>query len=194
MSSSFTPSDAIDMSSEKTWPSSLGLLDWDSTTPLNVDSRYTGTTVDPNFTTIAKLPRYAKFGKLSAEAPDAPSAQAAENTTVEGDAFRPSRRVRTAPGGGHTNIFGYEEEEDDALASAPPKRADADAHDATEKKAVGSVETQASEHKPSRRVRTHPGGKDSIGSLWDADDPEEFKPTRRVREGPGGQDHLTGFW
>lgn len=47
--------------------------------------------------------------------------------------------------------------------------------------------------KPTRRVRDNPGGKDSIGSLWDEVKPGEFdfKPTRRVRQGPGGKDSVS---
>lgn len=36
------------------------------------------------------------------------------------DAFKPSRRVRSVPGGGHTDIFSAEAE-DDALSTAPLK-------------------------------------------------------------------------
>lgn len=42
-------------------------------------------------------------------------------TSGAGDGFRPSRRVRTTPGGAHTNIFGHEDD-DDALANAPPRQ------------------------------------------------------------------------
>ena len=109
--------------------------------------RYTGTTVDPNFTNIQKLPRaskswlplfsnlqlshgragYAQFGKLSG---DADVGQGSTATTTASSAstsqaapatdFKPTRRVREPPGGSHSNIFQYDGE-DDALAYAPPK-------------------------------------------------------------------------
>jgi hypothetical protein len=37
-----------------------------------------------------------------------------------GEPFKPSRRVRQAPGGGHTDIFAHDDE-GDALSMAPPK-------------------------------------------------------------------------
>ena len=39
--------------------------------------------------------------------------------STEKDAFVPSRRVRTVPGGPHTDIFARDDE-DDALSQAPP--------------------------------------------------------------------------
>lgn len=35
--------------------------------------------------------------------------------------FKPSRRVRTVPGGPHSDIFSHHADEGDALSSAPPK-------------------------------------------------------------------------
>lgn len=43
-----------------------------------------------------------------------------KNEAEVADEFKPTRRVRTVPGGPHTNIFGYEDQ-DDALNTAPPK-------------------------------------------------------------------------
>lgn len=41
---------------------------------------------------------------------------------MQKDSFKPSRRVRTVPGGSHTDIFAYDD--DDALSHAPPKPGD----------------------------------------------------------------------
>ncbi|KAG6909465.1 hypothetical protein DXG01_000451 [Tephrocybe rancida] len=127
--STFTPTNSIDMTKERGWPAELGMLDWDSTNIVFTKRslieflKYTGTTVDPNFTNIAKLPRYAKFGKISEDAPavvstgEAPTLPA--STSISADDFKPTRRVRTVPGRPHSDIFGASIE-DDALASAPP--------------------------------------------------------------------------
>ena len=40
--------------------------------------------------------------------------------TAEPDTFKPSRRVREAPGGKHTDIFDFSEVTGDALSLAPP--------------------------------------------------------------------------
>ena len=50
-----------------------------------------------------------------ASAPDAADAAASANSS-----FKPTRRVREAPGGAHHDIFGTVDD-DDALAGAPPK-------------------------------------------------------------------------
>ncbi|GLB35287.1 hypothetical protein LshimejAT787_0208520 [Lyophyllum shimeji] len=214
MSSSFTRVDAVDMSKEKDWPAKLGMLDWDSTSIVFTKRslieflKYTGTTVDTNLANIAKLPRYAKFGKISddatepeAQAPvDSTDAVAPASASATND-FKPSRRVRTAPGGSHTDIFA-DDDDGDALSMAPPKpgaqAASADPAPAPRAAAVADADEHTgidfgSSYKPSRRVRTTPGGPSSIGSLWD-EKPEEFKPTRRVREGPGGQDNINGLF
>ncbi|KAJ3519901.1 hypothetical protein NM688_g9235 [Phlebia brevispora] len=83
MSASFTPSDVVDMSKERDWASSLGMMDWDTTRIVFTKRtlieflRYTGTTVDTNFQNISKLPRYATFGKISGDVPSAPAATSA---------------------------------------------------------------------------------------------------------------------
>ena len=109
----------------------------------------------------------------------------------------PSRRIRPPPGGKHTDIFSFDAG-DDALSIAPPKPTEV----IPEQPAVPVAEVAAApaqsepltDMKPSRRVRDNPGGKDSIGSLWDEAKPGEFdfKPTRRVRQGPGGNDSVSG--
>lgn len=43
--------------------------------------------------------------------------------TIATDAFKPTRRVRTVPGGPHTDIFA-QDDEGDALSMAPPKPVD----------------------------------------------------------------------
>ncbi|KAG6850454.1 hypothetical protein H0H93_012875 [Arthromyces matolae] len=123
----FTPANPVDMSKEKSWAADLdfktmpGMLDWDATNIVFTKRslieflKYTGTTVDTNFNNIAKLPRYAKFGKISAEdnasdAPEAPVSQAA--ATSSGSRPPASSSIRDVL----TNQV-----DDDALASAPPK-------------------------------------------------------------------------
>ncbi|KAF8634340.1 hypothetical protein AX15_000955 [Amanita polypyramis BW_CC] len=222
---SFTPSSAVDVTKEKEWAANLGMLDWDSTsivftkrslieflkwafplsslTHLTIPIRYTGTTVDTNFNNISKLPRYAKFGKLTSisETGDTQGSSKSEIApTVPGDStnFKPSCRVRTAPGGPTQDIFVHDEGED-ALSTAPPKSTSY-SQQPTVDGGEGSVvkapveevaDVISSNFKPSRRVRAHPGGQSSLSNFWDTEEPADgYKPTRRVREGPGGQDHM----
>lgn len=120
---------------------------------------------------------------------------------AEADDFTPSRRVRAPPGGKHTDIFSFDAG-DDALSTAPPKPTEevatpeqpADPVAAAAAAPAQSEFEPLTDMKPTRRVRDNPGGKDSIGSLWDEAKPGEFdfKPTRRVRQGPGGQDSISG--
>ncbi|KAF9459551.1 hypothetical protein BDZ94DRAFT_1005173 [Collybia nuda] len=181
MSSSFTPSGVVDMTKEKDWPANLGMLDWDSTSivftkrSLMEFLKYAGTTVDPNFTNIAKLPRYAKF--------DAPAGPLND--------FKPSRRVRMVPGGPHSNIFDFDTD-DDALSLAPLRPA---TPDKTPPAPAVALEEESgidfgTSFKPSRRVRTNPGGNSTMSNFWDPAEVDQFKPTRRVRQGPGGQDNI----
>ncbi|KAI0956877.1 hypothetical protein AcW1_005454 [Taiwanofungus camphoratus] len=113
-------------------------------------------------------------------------------------AFRPSRRVRTAPGGKHTDIFGTDD--DDVLASAPPRGeveapqavvdSKVDLQPTTEEKPTAAVYETAQEARPKSKRTTS-----SVASLWDAhDSPDQFKPTRRVREMPGGKDSISGLF
>ncbi|KAL0578450.1 hypothetical protein V5O48_003550 [Marasmius crinis-equi] len=216
MSLSFTPTNSVDLSKEKEWASSLGMLDWDSTRIVFTKRslieflRTAGITVDTNLSNISKLPKYATFGKLSEEV-NQPSVSASDSAaSVSGsaggdaDAFKPTRRVREAPGGKHTDIFASDfQSEGDALASAPPidesqLPASPPIPAAPEQPATNEEESGfdfSSKFVPSRRVRTNPGGNSTIGSIW-GDEPaqEEFKPTRRVREGPGGQDNVGGIF
>ncbi|KAF8655826.1 hypothetical protein AX16_002911 [Volvariella volvacea WC 439] len=209
MSATWTPTEVVDMSKEKEWPSKLGLLDWDNTKIVFTKRtlieflKYAGTTVDPNFTNIAKLPRYAVFGKMedgstSAKGQEENAESISESTSGSVPGFKPSRRVRTAPGGVHTDIFANDDD-DDALSHAPP---------APEKPHVqlpppppppeetpeeeSGIDFNRSSFKPTRRVRTAPGGESSLSNFWDAP-AEEFKPTRRVRQGPGGDDHINSI-
>ncbi|KAG7092218.1 hypothetical protein E1B28_008585 [Marasmius oreades] len=223
MSLTFTPSNAIDMSKEKEWAASLGMLDWDATRIVFTKRslieflRITGTTVDPNFSNISKLPsmlwsqridtilikltEFATFGKLSE---DAQTSVAAANVSGNSDAFKPTRRVRDVPGGKHTDIFGeHFQNEADALANAPPKdilnkikESEFPASPPIPQSVTTTTENEeesgfnfSSQSVPSRRVRTNPGGNSTMGNLWDPVQ-EEFKPTRRVRQGPGGTDQV----
>lgn len=115
--------------------------------------------MDPNFTNISKLPRTSRSFSLSRNPPKQhlqatrhlgkcqhqvllpnrrqkvlhlvwtfsfghktryPFGISAIETNT--DAFKPSRRVRTVPGGPHSDIFNLED--DDALSQAPPKPAE----------------------------------------------------------------------
>ncbi|KAF8061460.1 hypothetical protein FPV67DRAFT_1673104 [Lyophyllum atratum] len=215
MVSSFTPVNSVDMSKEKDWPANLGMLDWDSTNIVFTKRslieflKYTGTTVDPNFTNIGKLPRYAKFGKISEDARDAPAhvtstdaaAPASTEPSSANDDFKPTRRVRTVPGGPHSDIFGHSDE-GDALSLAPPKEGSqaatvtptptADANPASDSNEESGIDFGSS-FKPTRRVRATPGGPSSMANFWDPAEASDFKPTRRVRQGPGGQDNINGW-
>ncbi|KAM6500751.1 hypothetical protein JOM56_003765 [Amanita muscaria] len=214
MSSTFIPSDVIDMSKEKEWASKIGMLDWDSTNIVFTKRslieflKYTGTTVDTNYNTISKLPRYAKFGKIldtpsSNDAIQSNEPQVSHTVSTDTPAVQPGRRVRTAPGGPTLDIFGPDE--GDALATAPRKdselsretqvtlpQASADETVGSQVKESASVATN---FKPTRRVRENPGGRSSLSNFWDVADSEpEFKPTRRVRERPGGEDHINNIF
>ncbi|KAI0094101.1 hypothetical protein BDY19DRAFT_1053468 [Irpex rosettiformis] len=201
-SQTFTPTNPVDMSKEKLWGGDLGLLDWDSTRIVFTKRslieflKYTGTTVDTNFSNISKLPRYATFGKLSegiASADDAkpfeeavtistPTSAATFPAPVQSagkqpapastNTFRPSRRVRTAPGGETHDIFGTYD--DDALSSAPPKR------DQAPKQAEQDTNLAQGTHTRS----------DSFADEPQASKPA-FRPSRRVRERPGGKDNIS---
>ncbi|KAI0928092.1 hypothetical protein AcW1_005454 [Taiwanofungus camphoratus] len=189
----FTPSNVIDMSKERDWPANLGMLDWDTTHIIFTKRslleflKYAGVTVDTNLTSIQKLPKYARFGTIAGveESSDAKASIPADTTTSESGsaAFRPSRRVRTAPGGKHTDIFGTDD--DDVLASAPPRGeveapqavvdSKVDLQPTTEEKPTAAVYETAQEARPKSKRTTS-----SVASLWDAhDSPDQFKPTRR---------------
>ncbi|KAG8786243.1 hypothetical protein FRC15_011814 [Serendipita sp. 397] len=181
-------------------------------------NRYTGTSVDPNFNNISKLPSafatasqliflhitsliafvssicigYATFGKMEGDASpgDTGASGGGAASGTSGDNFVPTRRVREAPGG-KSNIS-FVDESEDALAAAPPK-------EGPKKSAVVAEEAQGLPPPtgvPTRRVRDPPGGKDSLKTLWGSaeDDEEEFRPTRRVRDQPGGKDNISNIF
>jgi len=190
------------------------MLDWDNTRIVFTKRtlieflKYTGTTVDPNFTNISKLPRYAKFGKISVNTDQesssaTPSAADTTSGQEQDDQFKPTRRVRQAPGGPTSNLFGQEEEDDGALSSAPA-RSSAKAISGSSLPGASTGEPQdtgkgmawdpaeaSGEFKPTRKVRERPGGKDSF---WDRPEDDAFKPTRKVRERPGGKDSIGGLF
>ncbi|KIM65118.1 hypothetical protein SCLCIDRAFT_1212615 [Scleroderma citrinum Foug A] len=183
MSSKFTPSQAVDMSKEKDWPMNLGMLDWDSTNIVFTKRslieflKYAGITVDPGFTNIQKLPRYAKFGKMTTDEPEAAVAEDA----APPPATEPSTRSRLLS----------EEFTDDALATAPPPPT-TEASDAASTSVKETTVTE--DFKPTRRVRTGPGGTSSIASIFSDDETSGFVPTRKVRERPGGRDNIEGLF
>ncbi|KAF8964649.1 hypothetical protein BDZ97DRAFT_1814885 [Flammula alnicola] len=189
------------------------MLDWDNTSIVFTKRtlieflKYTGTTVDTNFSTIGKLPRYAKFGKLSETAANVTENVAdSDPSSAPANKFIPSRRVRTAPGGPQTDIFANLalDDEGDALSHAPPKAqtnvpskstAPTTATQTTEEEEPEEVGINfPSSSKPTRRVRENPGGNSSLSNFWDAEEPTEFKPTRRVRQGPGGHDSISDIF
>lgn len=219
MTSTFTPSTVVDHAKEKEWQAALGMLDWDSTSIVFTKRslieflKYTGTTVDTNLNNIAKLPRYAKFGKISeptgasSEASaDADNSIEASTSTTSSGGFRPTRRVREPPGGAHSNIFGGDEDEGDALANAPPRpeiqrnepaRAQVPAAQPEEEEEEQGL-ALPSAMKPTRRVRETPGGKDHLSNFWGGEEEtsqnQGFRPTRRVRDAPGGRDSISGIF
>ncbi|KAG9036197.1 hypothetical protein FRB95_009560 [Tulasnella sp. JGI-2019a] len=196
------------MGKEKDWAYELGLMDWDKTKIVFTKRQlvdflgYVGVAVDPNLLNIAKLPRYAVFGRMSDEVAGqqvAPATQAAAvtqpaqaGTTTSSDGFKPTRRVREAPGGFQTDIFGdYEEDE-----APPSKNVVAAKEDIPEPQVQQQVAPASSDgFKPTRRVRQVPGGAqtDIFGSFGD-EEQEVFKPTRRVRTQPGGEDNINGLF
>lgn len=192
------------MSKEKEWPSNLGMLDWDTTKIVFTKRslieflKYTGTTVDTNFGNIQKLPKYAQFGKFTASENPATTiaseSTAAPATTADAaDVFKPTRRVRTVPGGPSTDIFGNSVD-DGVLAMAPPKTATSVAtapiHEPAAQPAAAAVPPPtATEAAPTATKHSS-----SLSNFWDADDVTAFKPTRRVRQNPGGQDHISGIF
>ncbi|EKM55894.1 uncharacterized protein PHACADRAFT_256825 [Phanerochaete carnosa HHB-10118-sp] len=186
MSSTFTPTDVIDMNKEKNWSAGIGMMDWDNTRIVFTKRslieflRYTGTTVDTNFHNIQKLPKYATFGKLSGETP-AQSAEAAPSasdavpaSTSDDGGFRPTRRVRAAPGGETHDIFAHYTD-DDALAGAPPRQSEEQSAQAQQEDSAAAQTRKQS------------------GSFWDENPAPkaDFRPTRRVREMPGGRDSIS---
>ncbi|KZT66706.1 hypothetical protein DAEQUDRAFT_729979 [Daedalea quercina L-15889] len=208
MSSTFTPSSAIDWEKERDWAANLGMLDWDNTQivfskrTLLEFLKYAGVTVDPNFTNIQKLPRYARFGTLSGDSATLPEvlpevrakqdAIATASQTENG--YRPSRRVRAAPGGGHTNIFGNDN--DDALTSAPPRPGETSVSPVASPEVAADASPKATpdEAAAESRPRAKRNASSGISGLWDEPDPQAFKPTRRVREMPGGKDSISSLF
>jgi len=192
------------MAKERDWAANLGMLDWDNTQIVfNKRSlleflKYAGVTVDPNLTNIQKLPRYARFGTLSDGADAEPQATAQKETAATeqaaGNAYRPSRRVRTAPGGGHTDIFGADD--GDALVGAPPRPDQATSPVASPEMASTDAGSKATPDGPVPESRPRPPRNTSSGvsGLWAEPDPQAFKPTRRVREMPGGKDSISSLF
>ncbi|KAI6036658.1 hypothetical protein BKA83DRAFT_4166117 [Pisolithus microcarpus] len=183
----FTPSRDVDMTKEKDWPLNLGMLDWDSTKIVFTKRslveflKYAGVTVDPGFTNIQKLPRYAQFGKLTAEELDI--CWWYETTPPAVIETTPNRRLLA------------EEFTDDALSMAPPRPSLGDAGDDSVKP-VSTVEGTSMleiSNLAGIRIRATPGGSSSIATIFSDDDTrQDFVPTRRVRERPGGKDSIEG--
>jgi len=193
--------------SERDWAMHLGMMDWDDTRIVMTKRqlidflKYTGTTVDTNWSSCSKLPRYATFCKLDGELEYASGentkAQTAEKEEVRSVAeFKPTRRVREAPGGKSSISFGDDVEEE---TPAPPRKADLEEGEQSaptggqSEPAAGDASLNPAGFKPSRRVREAPGGKGSLGKAFWGDEAESvqetFKPSRRVRENPGGTGH-----
>ncbi|CAO1629075.1 unnamed protein product [Parajaminaea phylloscopi] len=169
-----------------------------------------GVEVGPNCTEFSRLPRYATFGKITessqpvAATPQAPSASTKDEPArsapapvdgisgstdvrdVDGNAFRPTRRVREAVGGGSAQIsalFGSEEESVDSASSRsrPSDTAAAVAAEPARPQALSAStqqQRQASNTSSSNAFVPSTGVKDAEGN--------DFRPTRRVREPIGG--------
>jgi len=185
----------------------LGMMDWDDTRIVLTKRqlidflKYTGTTVDTNWSSCSKLPRYAMFCKLDGELESASGAGTKAQTAVPEEsgslgAFKPSRRVRDAPGGKSNIMFGDEVEEETSSPSrkaAVEEGASSAPTEGQSDPAVGAAPNPTSSFKPSRRVREAPGGQGSLGKAFWGDEAESaqetFKPSRRVRESPGGTGH-----
>jgi len=204
ISNRFNPTNTFKEGTEKDWPLKIGMLDWDKTSIVFTKRtlieflRYTGTSVDPNFHNIAKLPRYADVGRMDdgdlgvVPGVRATDNQSAASVSADSSDFKPTRRVRTVPGGPQSFSLG---DGSDDIFGAPTERFKSLS---VTKEETPHEETPLEEppadsgSKPSRRVRTGPGGPSSMGNLWDdVTEEEAFKPTRRVREGPGGTDHIS---
>ncbi|SJX64543.1 uncharacterized protein SRS1_15136 [Sporisorium reilianum f. sp. reilianum] len=158
---SFTPNPNFDKenSNPKDWAYHLGCLPQkhhivftkeDFVTFLKQHNVHVG----PNFTELAKLPKYATIGKLTVSHDAGPSAAPATSTaaqtsqpqhafeaaapepstestnvvyTSSGEVFRPSRKVRQLPGGGSaqvTALFGSDAHQEEP-APVPARRAPA---------------------------------------------------------------------
>ncbi|KAI4520541.1 hypothetical protein EV121DRAFT_252553 [Schizophyllum commune] len=200
--SKFTPAKVVDETKERDWPASLGMMDWDSTRIVFTKRslieflKYTGTTVDTNFQNIQKLPKYASFGKISGPAPAAAESSPPEVASPEAvggsDEFKPTRRVRTVPGGASSDIFSHLD--DGSAVDEPAPKPNRSPEPAPEPQDEG-LHGFSSDFKPSRRVRSNPGGNSSIGSFFEApDDAQKALPSRRVRQNPGGQDNIGSLW
>ncbi|CUA68127.1 hypothetical protein RSOLAG22IIIB_03366 [Rhizoctonia solani] len=181
----FTPVQVVDSSKEKEWPYNIGIMDWDDTKIVFTKRqlvdflKYVGVTVDTNFSQIAKLPRYAEFGTISGgssstgaftDQTSAAPAPAESASTNSGDpTWKPTRRVRTVPGGAQTFHLGDGEEDSPSWApprgQAPVQAAAAPEPEEPASQAPRVVDSDGNVFKPTRRVRTAPGGKDSIGAF-----------------------------
>ncbi|KAB5595655.1 hypothetical protein CTheo_893 [Ceratobasidium theobromae] len=154
-------------------------MDWDDTKIVFTKRslidflKYVNVTVDTNFSQIAKLPRYAEFATVSGE-PSSEAAVSAETSAPKAvpetapanpanPSWKPTRRVRTAPGGAQTFHLGDDEPE----PVAPPPHAQAPTEPAKSEYRV--VDNDGNLFKPTRRVRTAPGGHDSIGAFFGGD-------------------------
>ncbi|PIL30459.1 hypothetical protein GSI_07158 [Ganoderma sinense ZZ0214-1] len=210
-SSSFTPSTLIDPAKERDWPAQLGMLDWDTTNVVFTKRtlleflklrtyRYAGVTVDTNFTNIQKLPRYAQFGKFAGTSPSEVGAASTNvvaspsaSSTAASD-FKPTRRVREAPGGFTHDIFGSSAD-DDALARAPPNPSSGAIQEAQVLAVEANRDSEDAPAPAPAQQRKKSNNSSGIASLWDApDESGAFKPTRRVREMPGGKDSISGLF
>ncbi|EJD53387.1 hypothetical protein AURDEDRAFT_111020 [Auricularia subglabra TFB-10046 SS5] len=220
MPQSFTPKDIIEPGKEREWASALGGLDWDKTAIVFTKRtfveflRYAGTTVDPNWGNVSKLPRYAQFGTLRNEdgsIVDFTAAAAPKETTSDfappgTSDFKPSRRV-TSPPGGKESISIFSEQAQEEYVPPPPRAPRKLAamqetpleEEVTEQVAGLSVQKQqqqqqppAEEEQPAEPPKKAP---EPDTSIWgsSSDQPSSFRPTRRVREGPGGHDSLAGL-
>lgn len=216
MPQNFTPKDIIEPGKEKEWASALGGLDWDKTAIVFTKRtfveflRYAGTTVDPNWGNVSKLPRYAQFGTLTNEdgsvvdfaAAAAPKETASSDFSSQGASdFKPSRRV-TSPPGGKESISIFSEQGQEEYVPPPPRAPrklaamqETPWDEVTEQVAELKIQKQQPPEEEEQPAPPPQKAPEPDTSIWgsSSDQASSFRPTRRVREGPGGHDSLAGL-
>ncbi|KAI5449413.1 hypothetical protein NCC49_004698 [Naganishia albida] len=168
-------------------------MDWDTThicftkRSLLDFLKQAGVSVGTNYTEIAKLPKYATFGKFSQAATneavkDLVEAEIADPTTTS-SAPHTTRKVTQPPGGAsNITISGGELVEEDALSLAPPKDSTSSGQGEEEGEGVTYTHTEKAEV---RSVSV-----DMDGAERPAGSVPGFRPTRKVREAPGGKSDM----
>ncbi|KAJ9111332.1 hypothetical protein QFC20_002623 [Naganishia adeliensis] len=195
--SMFLPVHPFNLEEPKTWASTAGTMDWDTThicftkRSLLDFLKQAGVSVGTNYTEIAKLPKYATFGKFSQAATneavkDLVDAEIADPTTT---APHTTRKVTQPPNGpSNITISGGELVEEDALSMAPPKGSSGASGAEGKEEAGDGGEGVTYTHTERAEVR-------SVSVDLDNDERPAgsvpgFRPTRKVREAPGGKSNM----